>query len=195
MTILKLAMKNNFLKRLTFKFLYLFRPRWDTGIPVPELVRFVAQNPAGTALDLGCGTGTNMLYLAEHGWSVTGIDFISTVIRKAKKKLKGLPVTLLVEDVAHLKSLEISGPYDLLLDVGCFHNLSFSEREKVVAGIRYWLKPGASIMIYAFQPIDDTNPMGISRENMVACFQEGFELTNIEQGMGRPSAWYYFRRK
>jgi SAM-dependent methyltransferase len=189
-------MKNNFLKRLTFRYLYLFRPRWDTGIPVPELVRFVSQNPAGNALDLGCGTGTNILYLAEHGWSVTGIDFISTVIRKAKKKLKGLPVTLLVEDVAQLKSLEIPGPYDLLLDVGCFHNLSFSEREKVVAGMRCWLKPGASIMIYAFQRMNDAQSKGISREDMIACFEEGFELINVEQGEGHPpSAWYYFRRK
>ena len=187
-------MKNNFLKRLTFRYLYLFQPRWDTGIPVPEMVRFVSQKPIGNALDLGCGTGTNLFYLAEHGWSVTGIDFISKPIRKAKKKLKGLPATLLVEDVAHLISLDIPGPYDLLLDVGCFHNLSISEREKVVAGIRYWLKPGASIMIYAFQPENDSNSKGISREDMVACFGEGFELTNIEQGKGRPSAWYYFRR-
>ena len=189
-------MIKNFLKRLTFKFLYLFRqPRWDTGIPAPELIRFVAQNPPGNALDLGCGTGTNILYLAEHGWSVTGIDFVPKAIRQAKKKLKRFSAKLLVEDVAHLKSLDIPGPYDLLLDMGCFHNLSFAQRENVVSGMRFWLDPGASIMIYAFQRINDTQSMGISTEEMLAYFEDGFKLIDVEQGEGHPpSAWYYFRR-
>lgn len=189
-------MKNSFFKRLTFEYLYFFRsPRWDTGIPVPELVRFIEQHPSGNALDLGCGTGTNMLYLAKHGWSVTGIDFVPKAIRQAQKKLKGFEPTLLVADVTNLASMQIPGPYDLILDIGCFHNLSFIQREKVVSGMRFWLKPGASIMIYAFQRISDTESRGISREEMLATFKEGFELLNIEQGEGYPpSAWYYFKR-
>ena len=188
-------MKYDFLKSLVFRVMYLFKPRWDTGIPVPELVRFVAENPAGNALDLGCGTGTNLLFLAEHGWSVSGIDFVPSAIRMAKKKLRPYQATLLQEDVTRLASLTLPGPYDLLLDVGCFHTLSLGNRQKVMDGIRRWLNPGGFIMIYAFQPMDDSDSRGISRQDMTALFDHGFEQVNYEQGQGRPSAWYYFQRK
>ncbi|MFN2216807.1 MAG: class I SAM-dependent methyltransferase [Anaerolineales bacterium] len=188
-------MKNKFLRSLMFRIMYLFSPRWDTGIPVPELVRFVANNAPGNALDLGCGTGTNLRYLADHGWKVTGIDFVPRAIRQARKKLKDYPAALLLKDVSRLESLELPGPYDLLLDVGCFHTLSSENRQKVLAGINRWLKPGGNIMIYAFQPGDEGNSTGIRKQEMIDLFKQGFDLVNYEQGQGRPSAWYYFRRK
>jgi 2-polyprenyl-3-methyl-5-hydroxy-6-metoxy-1,4-benzoquinol methylase len=62
---------------------------WDTNISPPELVEVVEglrALPAGRALDLGCGTGTNSLYLARHGWKVTGIDFVAAAIERAREK-------------------------------------------------------------------------------------------------------------
>src|SRR5881296_1344749 len=49
------------------------RPPWDTGITPPEVERFVASHAPGRAIDLGCGTGTNAVYLARHGWSAVGV--------------------------------------------------------------------------------------------------------------------------
>ena len=40
----------------------------------------------GRALDLGCGTGTNSIYLAQHGWETTGVDFVPRAIGIAKRK-------------------------------------------------------------------------------------------------------------
>ena len=41
---------------------------------------------AGTALDIGCGTGDNSIYLAKHGWQVTGVDFVAKAVDKARAK-------------------------------------------------------------------------------------------------------------
>jgi len=51
-----------------------------------DLVEGDGALPAGTALDLGCGTGDNSIYLANHGWQVTGVDFVSKAVDKARAK-------------------------------------------------------------------------------------------------------------
>ncbi|MFQ6101503.1 MAG: class I SAM-dependent methyltransferase [Anaerolineae bacterium] len=50
------------------------RSPWDTGVTPPEVVELIASGdfPPGRALDLGCGTGTNGITLARHGWEVVG---------------------------------------------------------------------------------------------------------------------------
>ena len=45
-----------------------------SGRPNPILARFAEPLPAGAALDLGCGTGANALWLATGGWHVTAVD-------------------------------------------------------------------------------------------------------------------------
>ena len=60
--------------------------RWDTGITPPELLALLETLEPGTALDLGCGTGTNAIELASRGWFVTGVDFSSLAIDNARRK-------------------------------------------------------------------------------------------------------------
>jgi len=182
-------------KRLLFTLLYFRKPPWDTGIPAPELVRAIEPRPPGRALDLGCGTGVNVRYLAGHGWQAAGIDFVPRAIAQARRKLRGLPATLLVGDVTQLEKLALPGPFDLVLDMGCFHSLSADGMKRYASGLKHWTRPGALYLLYAFQPGPGGTPWGLSRETVVAAFADGFNLTNYEQGAGRPSAWYYFERQ
>ncbi|HLU32183.1 MAG TPA: class I SAM-dependent methyltransferase, partial [Acidimicrobiia bacterium] len=39
----------------------------------------------GTAVDLACGEGRNAVWLAERGWQVTGVDFSSVAIDRARR--------------------------------------------------------------------------------------------------------------
>jgi len=179
-------------RRLAFATWYLFRPPWDSGIPAPELVRAIADRPPGRALDLGCGTGTNVRFLAEHGWQAAGVDFAPNAIARARRRLRGLNATLLVGDVTQLEKLPLPGPFDLALDMGCFHSLSDEGRTRYAVGLRHWMKPGGRYLLYAFQP--GPGQWGFPREAVVAAFADDFTLTEYEQGHGRPSAWYYFER-
>lgn len=183
------------MKRLFFYWLYLFkRPPWDTGIPAPELVRAAGERPAGSALDLGCGTGTNVRYLAERGWRVTGVDFIPRAIDQARRHTRdhAARVTLLVGDVTRLEQLPLPGPFDLALDMGCYHSIDAAGRQRYGRGLKHWLRPGGLFMLYAFQPDPQRKLWGLTKEQVIAEFADGFRLVNYEQGSGRPSAWYYF---
>ena len=65
----------NLLRRLEFQYLYFHRPPWDTGMSPPELMEFIETHEPGRAIDIGCGTGTNVITLAKAGWQVTGVEF------------------------------------------------------------------------------------------------------------------------
>ena len=78
----------NFLRRFQFNFWYFRNPPWDSGITPPELFEFIHSHPAGRAIDIGCGTGTNVITLAKTGWQVTGFDFAARAIQIAKGKAK-----------------------------------------------------------------------------------------------------------
>jgi 2-polyprenyl-3-methyl-5-hydroxy-6-metoxy-1,4-benzoquinol methylase len=47
------------------------------------LVEVVALTP-GTALDVGCGEGGDAVWLAEHGWRVTGLDVSQAALTRAQ---------------------------------------------------------------------------------------------------------------
>ena len=51
------------------------KPRWDDGnIPAPVAQLASHQRKTRNAIDLGCGTGTHSIYLAQQGFAVTGVD-------------------------------------------------------------------------------------------------------------------------
>ena len=69
----------------------------------------------GRALDLGCGTGTNALWLTQHGWRVVGVDFASLAIESARRKADWTSGVEFVEgDVTRLHELGVKGPFDLV---------------------------------------------------------------------------------
>src|ERR1700682_6662564 len=64
-------------------------PAWDAGHPQPAIVRLAETGQiSGSVLDVGCGTGENVLYLAEHGYAAAGVDGAPTAIEKARAKAK-----------------------------------------------------------------------------------------------------------
>lgn len=182
------------LRKLFFNLYYLGSPPWDTGITPPELVDFINTHPAGRALDLGCGTGTNVLALAATGWDAAGVDFSGRAIRLAKKKARvsGLKTAFYRDDVLRLK--DISGTFDLIYDIGCFHSLPPERFSDYAANIIHLLSPGGTFMLYVFFRAADSTGPGITQPELDQTF-ESFRLVKREDGADRgerKSCWLWY---
>jgi len=106
-------------------------------------------NPrARTILDLGCGTGTNVITLAQRGWQVVGVDFVKRAIQSARRKADqtGVSAEFVVSDVTRLE--KVDGDFDLVLDIGCFHSLDTRERESYLQNLERLTKPGSTFLVY-----------------------------------------------
>jgi SAM-dependent methyltransferase len=187
--------------RLIYSLWYFFSPPWDTGITPPEVVEAVEGPDAllpGRALDLGCGTGTNSLYLARHGWQVEGIDMAWTAIIQARRKARGtgLKVSFHAADVTRLDFLQPA--FDLALDIGCFHSLGPGGRRRYRDQLRRLLRPGGRYMLYAFGPRQGfLMDMGIMSDELQALFQPDFRLVRKERGTdpgGSSAGWYWLEK-
>jgi SAM-dependent methyltransferase len=186
------------LRRLFFNWMYLRRPPWDTGISPPELIAFISSNPPGRALDLGCGTGTNAITLARHGWTVTAVDFALRGVIRARKKaaLAGVAIDFRVADVTRLDNLE--GTFDLILDIGCFHGLSRDGQLAYAENLARFLVPRGTYLMYGFFRPPGSNGPGMLPDGLRAFDTDSFELVERVDGFdrqNRPSAWVTYRRK
>lgn len=185
------------LRRLFFNLWYYRSPPWDTGISPPELVAFVESHPPGRALDLGCGTGTNVITLAHHGWEATGVDFAPRAIRIAKRKARqaDVDIDLRVADVTKLN--DIRGSFDLILDMGCFHSLPPAGKLSYIHNLERLLGPGGTYLMYGFfKESVDAGP-GLVEADLEK-LRERLRLVERQDGSERglcPSAWFRFVRE
>ena len=185
-------------RRLSFHYWYFRQPPWDTGTSPPELLEFIQNQPPGRAIDLGCGTGTNVIALAQAGWQVTGVDFAPRAITLARRKLKeaGVRADVQVDDATALK--DIQGPFDLAFDLGCFHGISpvgqikyLDQLDRILAEDGFWL-------MYGFCKVEtDRTSHGLTETDIR---QASSRLTLISRRNGtdntrdRASAWFLFQK-
>ncbi|NTV36154.1 MAG: class I SAM-dependent methyltransferase [Anaerolineaceae bacterium] len=185
----------NIFRWLAFNLWYFRRPPWDTRVSPPELLEFIAAHPPGRALDLGCGTGTNVITLAKAGWQATGVDFAVRAISQARQKIERekLNADVLVGDVSELKG--ISGPFDLVLDIGCYHGIPLASRAAYRRNLQRVLAPGCFFMLYG-AVAGRSADISISAEE-IAEFSRLFDLIQREDGEDTGgkwhSAWFWFQ--
>ncbi|MBT3240380.1 MAG: class I SAM-dependent methyltransferase [Chloroflexi bacterium] len=189
-------MLNKIFRKIAFRSWYIQTPPWDTGITPPELEAFIDTHPPGRAIDLGCGTGTNVIRLAQAGWAATGVDFIPKAIRLAKLKGKDKKVSaeFVVGDVS--SNIIFSGQYDLILDIGCYHALTFDQQEKYRKNIRDFLIEGGQFLLYSFLSDEQNRRAGLSLTDL-SLLESEFNLTKREEGQnedGPSSAWFWFSK-
>jgi len=186
-------------------YLFGFKP-WDSGVPPPELIAVVEGTDRlapGKAIDLGCGTGTNCIYLAQHGWEVIGVDFVPRAISTARRKAAaaGVSPRFIVGDVTRLTELGVGSDYGLLLDLGCFHSIPDTGRDAYVIGATEVAHPGAAMLLFCFirgPKSPRIGPRGVAHGEVAQRFASGWELVSEETGrpmLGGDTAWYRLRRR
>jgi SAM-dependent methyltransferase len=181
------------------------RPRWDTGITPPEMIEVVesGQVPPGRALDIGCGTGTNAIYLARHGFEVVGTDIAGLAIRWARRKAReaGVSATFYVSEAVRLGTPAgppVGGLFDLAVDIGCFHATQAGHREAYGSMLRRVLREGGYYLLYAWGPRNLLGrDVGLGPHETEAFLASDFEPCWIRAGeeAGSPSYWYLFKRR
>ncbi|WP_239161392.1 class I SAM-dependent methyltransferase [Acrocarpospora phusangensis] len=130
----------------------LARMPWEMG-PRQELVELVSGGrllPC-RALDLGCGTGANAIYLARHGFDVTGVDFAPAALAKARRAAAaaGVAVRFVEDDLTGLRNRY--GEFDLLVDYGTLDDLSQDNRARYVANVLPLTRAGTRFLLWAFE--------------------------------------------
>lgn len=116
---------------------------WDTGQPDEHLVELVRAGriAPGTALDVGCGTGTNALWLAQQGFDVLGVDVAPLAIDRARGKLPA-PAPRCRFEVRDFLADPPAGTFSFVFDRGCFHVFDdAADRARFAARVAQLLAP------------------------------------------------------
>ncbi|MEU8403676.1 class I SAM-dependent methyltransferase [Nonomuraea sp. NPDC048892] len=184
------------------------KPPWDTGVTPPELVALTEgprRLPPGRVLELGCGTGTNAVHLARHGWDVTAVDLIDRAVERARAKAaeEGVAVRLLHGDATRLDELDAPGPFDLFFDLSCFCGIPLHRRDAYAAGLTRRAAPGARLLMFGYGPEPLANPTteiaswaaGVTADELRARFT-GWELLDVTPGTNSvPTFWFTLGRE
>ena len=137
----------------------------------------------GRALDVGCGSGRDAVYLAKRGWRVTAVDFSEEALATARRRATetSADVEWVRGDVGRLDRLELEPGYTLIYDFGCIQGLGDPSRQSAAAGVSRLAAPGASFLIFAFKAGRHILlPRGMDQADIVALLGGMWELEHTE---------------
>ncbi len=118
-----------------------------TSTPNQFLLAEVVGLPAGRAVDLACGEGRNSIWLSEQGWEVTGVDFSSVGLAKAKRfaDLWGVEVTWVESAVENWTPPP--GGFDLVAML--YLQLPQPARSEALVAAASAVAPGGTLLVVA----------------------------------------------
>jgi 2-polyprenyl-3-methyl-5-hydroxy-6-metoxy-1,4-benzoquinol methylase len=180
---------------------------WDIGRPDFNLVQTItttAINPC-KALEIGCGTGTNSIWLSQNNFAVTGIDASEIAIQQAEEKaaINNAKCTFIVTDI---HSIKIDGaPFGFVFDRGCFHSFnSLEERKSFVERVAAHLEKDGlwlSILGNADEKREFPGPPQRTARDIVNSVEPCFEILSLVSSRfesnhpNPPRAWVCLMRK
>ena len=158
---------------------------WDTGEADPELKKRIQTYGISPcpALEIGCGTGTNTIWLAQQGFSVTALDIAQNAIEMARQKsvAAGVHCSLFVGDF--LNDDISNAPFGFVYDRGVFHVFKTTiEQERFASRVASLLAPNGiwhSLIGSTDGPPRDVGPPRHSAREIVAAVEPSFEILEL----------------
>lgn len=167
-----------------FEEMYKGVPPWDIGGPQSEIKRLArADEIRSPVLDVGCGTGENVLYLAKLGFEVTGIDIVPAAIEKAIEKAhkRSLAASFIVRNALELG--QVRKKFNTAIDSGLFHTLLDEERPVFARGLGSVLNPGGTYFMLCFSEHEPGTwgPRRITQKEIRESFGPGWRIDYIRE--------------
>ena len=159
---------------------------WDTGQPSSELQRVIAEAAIAPcrAIDLGCGTGTNAVWLAQQGFDVTAVDVSPRAVEMARRRAEaaGVRAHFLVADLTRPPP-ELAGPFDFLFDRGCYHVVRREDVTAYAEALRRLTRPGALGLVLAGNAREphDPGPPVVTEEQIRSELGTLFEIVRLRE--------------
>jgi methyl halide transferase len=158
---------------------------WDTGRPSSELQRVISKHGIKPcrALDIGCGTGTNSVWLAQQGFEATGIDLAPLAVERAKElaQAAGVVAHFVVADVLRLPDPD--QPFAFFFDRGCYHAVRRDEPNQYAPAVSRQLAPGARGLILAGNAREphDPGPPVVTEEEIRNELGAAFQILDLHE--------------
>lgn len=121
------------------------------------------------ALDMGCGTGANAVFLAEHGFDVVGVDFTEYALVRARERAREAGVgdhcRFVNADLSAPHVPGVDGPFDLLVDYGTLDDTTGPVRRGMVNTVLRLSRPGTQFFLWCFSADKKDLPL-VARRRM-----------------------------
>lgn len=174
---------------------------WVAGTASPELIKLVWEQvltPGMQVLEIGCGIGTESVFMATRGMQVTGVDLSHSAIEISKKlaSLYGVIVDFRQGDALNLDFPD--NQFDVLCDQGVFHHLKDEERDVYARSIARVLKPNGLLVLRCFSDKipGGPQPRRVSSTELLDTLLPYFKLEQLERVLSfstesrqRPLGW------
>lgn len=175
---------------------------WTAGTASPELIKLVWEGvlaPGSRVLDVGCGIGSESVFLAVRGMRTSAIDISADAIATAKRLADayGAEVDFRVADV--LKLPYGDREFDVVADQGCFHHMADGERPQYTQEILRVLKPGGMLVLRSFSDKipGGPQPRRVTSKELIDTFAPHLRLEHLERVLSfttaqrsRPLGWF-----
>ena len=177
---------------------------WDTGQPEPVLVEFVTSGRVrpGPSLEIGAGTGTNAIWMAECGFEVFGIDVSPLAVERAKAKMGERDLRCRFAAWDFLAAPPPDGPFQFVFDRGCFHVFDEAEeRQRFAAQVAAVLAPGGlwlSLIGSTEGPAREIGPPRRSAREITLAIEPALEIVELRSAEFRghgANAWFCLSRR
>lgn len=104
--------------------------------------------PSGAdVLDIGCGAGSNILYLAQQGFHSHGVDLSPGAVAAARSRAEEARLTVDVREGDALALPFADGSFSALIDNGCFHTIPLRRRNRYAQEVHRVLRPAGCFVL------------------------------------------------